>query len=311
MLHSHSSKMYKQCRKSNENSIEFSLSTLTWSRLKLLWLESYTCSHGIPNILVLPRLHTSILILFIQFLQNTLTFIQYIIFSLLFLVLSMFLTMSSLSSSCNLKLCFSAVFLPMNIPVALLSSNALTITPPCVSIFSIPILSHTSLSILNVLLTSLWLTTSITISFRVFTHVLLCCTFLSMKHTTTPHSFFFPILYSGHLISYFSCFNTFPLIVSLFLHFIYYTLVTSSLFISSSLQFYASWQELHHIFFTCLLKRNPCSQFSQVQTLLLSYPPQSIYIVITSSITHPLSSRSMPFPMWNILVSFLTVPFMV
>ena len=42
MLHSHYSKMYKQYTESNRNSIEFSLSTLTQSRFKSLWLESYT-----------------------------------------------------------------------------------------------------------------------------------------------------------------------------------------------------------------------------------------------------------------------------
>ena len=42
MLHSYHSKLYKQCRKSNRNSIEFSLSTLTWSGFKSLQLKSYT-----------------------------------------------------------------------------------------------------------------------------------------------------------------------------------------------------------------------------------------------------------------------------
>ena len=43
MLHSHYSKMYKQYKKSNGNSIEFSLSTWTWSGFKSSWLESYKC----------------------------------------------------------------------------------------------------------------------------------------------------------------------------------------------------------------------------------------------------------------------------
>ena len=53
MLHSHQSKMYKQYRKSNGNSIEFFLSTLTQSGLKSLQLESYKKKLTLKSISIL------------------------------------------------------------------------------------------------------------------------------------------------------------------------------------------------------------------------------------------------------------------
>jgi len=96
----------------------------------------------------------------------------------------------------------------MNIPVAPLSKGALTVMPSCVSTFSIPMLSHTSLNILNVLLTSLWLSSSFSAPFGTPVHVPLCCAFASMDYATSPqfhHCFFCSVLYSGHRIFLLSC----------------------------------------------------------------------------------------------------------
>ena len=127
--------------------------------------------------------------------------------------------------------------------------------------------------------------------------MLLCCAFPSMGCTATPqfhYSFFFPVLHSGHRISLLSYSNTFPPIAFFLPHFIYCTLVISSLFASSSLQFHTSWYRSHHMFLTCLLRRNPCSWFSWIWTPLPSYPPQSTYIATISFVNYSLSSRSAP-----------------
>ena len=68
--------------------------------------------------------------------------------------------------------------------------------------------------------------------------------------------------------------------------------MTLSLFFS--FQFHTFWYRLHHMFLTCLLKRNPCPWFLWVWTPLSLYLLQSIYIATISSVNHPLSSRSVP-----------------
>ena len=121
--------------------------------------------------------------------------------------------------------------------------SAFTVTLSCVSTFFTAMFSYTFLNILNVLLTFLCLFFFFAVLFRVSVHTLLCYAFLSMEHTTIfqfHHSFFFPILYSGHKIFLFSCSNTLPPITSFLPHSIYCTLIISLLLTSLFLQFYAS-----------------------------------------------------------------------
>ena len=146
-------------------------------------------------------------------------------------------------------------------PCSPLFKSAFTVMPLCISIFSTPMSSYTSLNILNVLLTFFYLSPSLTVPFRVSVHVPLYCAFPSVGYTTSLqfyYSFFFSTLYSGHKILLFYHSDIFFTIVSLFLHFIHSTLIIFSLFASSSLQFYTSWYRLHYMFLTCFLRRNPC-----------------------------------------------------
>ena len=142
-----------------------------------------------------------------------------------------------------------------------LSKSAFTIIPPYISIFSTLMFSHTSLSILNVLFTSLYSSLSLTAPFGASVHVLSCCTFFFMGYTTSSqfyYSFFLSTLYSGRRIFLLSHSDTFLTIVSLLPHFTHSTLIILFLFASLSLQFYASWYRLYHIFLTCLSRKNPC-----------------------------------------------------
>ena len=103
---------------------------------------------------------------------------------LLLFVLSTFLTGIDLSNFCSLNPFLAAVLLSINIPIALLSKSALTVTPSCISNFSTPIFNYTSLSILKVCLISLCLPSSFAML------LLLYCTFPSLGHTAFLSSFF-------------------------------------------------------------------------------------------------------------------------
>ena len=163
-------------------------------------------------------------------------------------VLSTFLITIGLSNFCSLNPCFAVIFQSINILVTPLFKSAFTVMPLCISIFSTPMSSYTSLNILNVLLTFFYLSPSLTVPFRVSVHVPLYCAFPSVGYTTSLqfyYSFFFSTLYSGHKILLFYHSDIFFTIVSLFLHFIHSTLIIFSLFASSSLQFHASWYRLY------------------------------------------------------------------
>ena len=139
------------------------------------------------------------------------TFTWCIIAPLLLFVPFTFLTIIGFSSFCSLNLCFAAIFLSMNIPIILLSKSAFTIIPLCVSTFSTPMFNHTSLSILNILLTFLCLSSFFTILFRTPIYMLPCCAFFCLEYTTTlqsHHGCFLLVLYSGHRILFLSSFNT-------------------------------------------------------------------------------------------------------
>ena len=88
------------------------------------------------------------------------------------------------------RFCFFHLLLPLFVinslwsPSMPLSKSALTITSSCVSIFSTPIFNYTSLSILKVLLTSLWLPLSFAVLSGSPAHTPSCCAFLSKRHTT-------------------------------------------------------------------------------------------------------------------------------
>ena len=142
-----------------------------------------------------------------------------------------------------------------------LSKSAFTVMPLCISTFSIPISSYTSLNILNILLTSLCLPLFLAMPFKVSVHAPPYYAFPSVGHATSPQFYYFlflPILHFGHKILLLSCFDTFLTIIFLLSYFAHSTLIISSLFASSFLQFYASWHRSHYTFLTCLSRRNPC-----------------------------------------------------
>ena len=142
-----------------------------------------------------------------------------------------------------------------------LSKSAFTVMSLCISTFSIPISSHTSLNILNVLLTSLCLSLSLAISFRVSIHILPYYAFPSVGHATSLqfyYSLFLSILHSGYKILLLSCFDISLTTIFLLPHFAHSILIISSLFASFFLQFYASWYRLYYTFLTCFSRRNSC-----------------------------------------------------
>ena len=125
--------------------------------------------------------------------------------------------------------------------------------PLYVSTFSTPMSNYTSFSILNILFTSLCSLLSLAIPFRPSVYMPPYYVFFSVGHTASLqfyHSFFLLTLYSGHRIFLLSYFDTFLTIVFFLLHFMHSTLVIFSL------QFYTSWYRPHHIFLTCLSRRN-------------------------------------------------------
>ena len=161
-----------------------------------------------------------------------------VIAPILLFVLSMFLTCTGFSNFCSQNPCLAAIFLSINIPVVPLSKSTFTVTPLYISIFSTPIFSHTSLSILNILLTSFCSLLFLAVPFGPSVHMLPYCTFPSVGHSTSSqfyHSLFLPTLYSGHRIFFLSHSNTFLTIASLLLYFTYSTLIISSFFASLSL----------------------------------------------------------------------------
>ena len=147
--------------------------------------------------------------------------------------------------------------------------------PSCVFNFFILMFSYTSLNILNILLISLCLSSFCTALFRTPIHVPSCCAFPSIECTTTPqfhYSFFFSVLHSGHKISLLSHSSTLSSIAFFLPYFIHCTLVISPLLASSSLQFHASWQRLHHIFFYLSSKEKLLSSiFMGLNSLAFTY----------------------------------------
>ena len=84
----------------------------------------------------------------------------------LLFVPSIFLTITGLSSFYSLNPYFAAIFLSIKISVVLLSRSTFTVMLLCISTFSTSIFNYTSLSILNVLLISLCLSSPFTVLFR-------------------------------------------------------------------------------------------------------------------------------------------------
>ena len=121
-----------------------------------------------------------------------------VITSALLFVSSIFLTCTGLSNLCSLNPCLATIFLSMNIPIASLSKSAFTITPSWVSTFSTPIFNHTSLNILNVLLTSLCSPPSLATPFGGLLYALPGCTF-PCAGCTTLLSFLLCLGYPHHL----------------------------------------------------------------------------------------------------------------
>ena len=164
--------------------------------------------------------------------------------------------------------------------------------PLWVSIFSSPMFSHTSLNILNILLTSFSPPPFLAVPFGALIHVLLCCAFAVVDCAATPqfyYGFFFPILYSEHKIFLSSIF--FPLIMSFLLHLIHSTLYSPPSFLC----FHASKQFPHYRFLSCFLEINSYPRFSFVLVPLYSHTLYSINITISFLVFHPLSSNAVSF----------------
>ena len=96
--------------------------------------------------------------------------------SALLLVPLTFLTIIGLSNFCSLNPYFAAIFQSINISIALLSRSTFTVTPLCISTFSIPMSIYTSLSILNVLFTFFAVPSA---------YASLCCAFPFVGHTAS------------------------------------------------------------------------------------------------------------------------------
>ena len=124
--------------------------------------------------------------------------------------------------------------------------------------------SYTSLSILNVLLTSLYFFPSLVVLFEASTHV----TFPQFHH-----SLFLPTLHSRYNIPFLSYSDIFCTIAFFLLHFTHFTLVILFLLASPSLQSHISWNMPYCMFFIYLSRKKPCLQFSWVYTPLLLYLP--------------------------------------
>jgi len=127
----------------------------------------------------------------------------WVIALVLLFVLLTFLTTIGFSNFCSLNLCLATIFQSINISVALLSKSAFTVIPSYISIFSTPISSYASLSILNILLTSLCLPLSFAIPFGASVCVLPCYTFLFIGHAAFLqfyYSLFLSTLYSRYRI---------------------------------------------------------------------------------------------------------------
>jgi len=116
-----------------------------------------------------------------------------------------YLTIISLSNFYSLNLCLATILLSINIPVTPLFKSTFTVIPSYVSNFFTSILIHTSLSILKVLLTFLWLLSSLAALSNSLGHVPLCYAFFSMGHTVMlqanfPWKITFDILYNNRFL---------------------------------------------------------------------------------------------------------------
>ena len=186
--------------------------------------------------------------------------------SILLFVPSTFLTTTSLFNFCSLNLCLAAIFQSINIPVAPLSRNALTVIPLCVSIFSTLIFNYTSWNILNILLTSFSIPSPFAVSFRTLVHMLFCYASPCIGYAATLQSYyscFFPVLHSRHKILFLSFSDT-PSTVSFLPHWLYFMLTAPLSLAIFSLYLHTSRQLLYYTFLKCLPKTNPCLWFSYV-----------------------------------------------
>ena len=174
-------------------------------------------------------------------------------------VLSTFLITIGLSNFYSLNPCFAVIFQSINILVTPLFKSAFTVMSLCISIFSTPMSSYTSLNILNVLLTFFYLLSSLTVPFRVSVHVPLYCAFPSVGYTTSLqfyYFFFFLPYILGIKFFFFIILTSFS---QLYLSF--YTLYTplSLSFLSLLLLLFSSMLlGIDYMFLTCFLRRNPC-----------------------------------------------------
>ena len=147
----------------------------------------------------------------------------------LLFVLSTFLTIIGLSNFYSLNPYLAVILLSMNILVALLSRSVFIVTPLCISNFFTPILIYTSLSILKILLISLWLPPSLAMlsdslgcvplchmrfslyRIRCFLFLLLLTSTLSLpilNYHLSPVLFYMTSLFSTPFILHICCYAT-------------------------------------------------------------------------------------------------------
>ena len=139
-------------------------------------------------------------------------------------ILSIFLTITGLSSFYSLNPCLATIFWSINISMALLFKGAFIVMPLCISTFSIPIFSHTSLSILNILFTSFCSLLSLAVLFGASASTLLYCIFSCSGCTTTLqfyHGYFFLSYTLDTRYSFFPSLIFSPLLSCFFFHTLY------------------------------------------------------------------------------------------
>ena len=107
-------------------------------------------------------------------------------------------------------------------------------------------------------------TPSLAAPFRTPVHILLCCTSLCTRYTTTFQSHygcFLLVLHSGHKILFLSS-SDISSTISFLLYQLHLTLTTPFSLAVFSLYLHTLKQLLHYIFLKCSPEINPCFQFS-------------------------------------------------
>ena len=138
---------------------------------------------------------------------------------------------------------------------------------------------------------------SLAAPFRTPVHILLCCTSLCTRYTTTFQSHygcFLLVLHSGHKILFLSS-SDISSTISFLLYQLHLTLTTPFSLAVFSLYLHTLKQLLHYIFLKCSPEINPCFQFSYALVPLQLHPLYSTNVMTSYLVIHPLCSNAMLF----------------